>query len=196
MVWWPWVPFQAHGGQLSELTHRMARLGTGGKFPNNAERDLANLLHLPIIPYWINIVVRNPTDRKSTATMRCPILFPHEVYHYLHEPNLDIANFWGTCCVHYFQKIKKVFFTPKKLSMMLVHGVDPRPVGNFALIGQRSNSFGRRWMTPHTQAHKNWQMLLDYMVMIADTMGQGRNWLPSLWIVSFLKLQDSRQQTV
>lgn len=89
--WWVLVSLQAHGGKLSELTHRMASLGANGKFQNNIERDLANLLQLPIQPYWIHIPVKDPT-RKEVTSMRCPILLPHEVYHYLYEPSLGLMH--------------------------------------------------------------------------------------------------------
>lgn len=95
--WWVLVALQAHGGQLSELTHRMARLGASGKFPNNVERDLANLLQIPIQPYWIQIPVKDPSTRKEVTSMRCPILLPHEVYHYLYEPSLGLMHSFCSC---------------------------------------------------------------------------------------------------
>lgn len=75
----------------------MACLGASGKFPNNVERDLANLLHIPIQPYWIQVPVKDPSTRKEVTSMRCPILLPHEVYHYLYEPSLGLMHSFCSC---------------------------------------------------------------------------------------------------
>ena len=77
---------QANGSTLSNLTHKFAALGAHGRFPNNIERDLSNILKLPISPIWIDIPIRSPEDRSTLQLMKVPILLPHEVYHYLHEP--------------------------------------------------------------------------------------------------------------
>lgn len=143
------VPLQACGGQLSELTQRMARLGAGGKFPNNVERDLANLLQVPIQPYWIQIPVKDAT-RKEVTSMRCPTLLPHEVYHYLYEPSLGLTV---SFLLPVF-KVVSVLFPPKRL-LLFFGGYAPRPVGSFVLIRQRSKNFGTTRMTPHTRAQKD-----------------------------------------
>ena len=42
------LPLQESNGNCSTLTMRIASIGTGGKFPGNCERDLYNVLDLPL----------------------------------------------------------------------------------------------------------------------------------------------------
>lgn len=74
---------EACGGELSELTHRIARIGARGKYPNNCERDLNALLKLPVEPFWITVPVRDPETRASVTALKVPLLLPHQLYGYL-----------------------------------------------------------------------------------------------------------------
>lgn len=78
-------PCKENGGEMSQLTHKMASLGKFGKYPSNVERDLTSLLALPVSPFWIDIPVRDAGSRSRIITMRLPLLLPHELYHYLHD---------------------------------------------------------------------------------------------------------------
>ena len=69
---------------MSELTCKFAKLGSSGKFPNNIERDLSNMLKLPVSALWISIPTKDLETRSKVTTMKVPILLPHEVYHYLY----------------------------------------------------------------------------------------------------------------
>ena len=69
---------------MSELTCKFAKLGKAGKFPNNIERDLSNLLKLPVSPLWITIPAKDQETRSKVTTMKVPILLPHQLYHYLY----------------------------------------------------------------------------------------------------------------
>lgn len=73
------------------MTHRFAALGSHGRYPNNCERDLSKLLQLPVSPLWINVPIRDPADRSSLTSSKCPVLLPHEVYHYLFETWICLA---------------------------------------------------------------------------------------------------------
>ncbi|CAJ1336131.1 unnamed protein product, partial [Effrenium voratum] len=64
------------GGQCSELTHRVARIGSSGRNPQNAERDLMRLLDLPE-PYHITVPVRVRGCPGKHEMFRLPIILPH-----------------------------------------------------------------------------------------------------------------------
>ena len=75
---------EAHGGHLSDLTSRMARLGCSGKYPGNIERDLCTLLEIPIQSIWLEIPVRCEKNRKDVELKKLPVICPHLLYEYLH----------------------------------------------------------------------------------------------------------------
>lgn len=75
---------EAHGGHLSDLTSRMARLGCSGKYPGNIERDLCTLLEIPIQSIWLEIPVRCEKNRKDIELKKLPVICPHLLYEYLH----------------------------------------------------------------------------------------------------------------
>ena len=70
---------------MSPLTHKFAALGAHGRYPSNIERDLCNLLRLPVAPLWVEVPIRSSSDRSTLELMKVPMLLPHEVYHYLYE---------------------------------------------------------------------------------------------------------------
>ena len=39
------------GGHVSDLTKRISAIGCHGKYPSNCERDLMNILELPVVPW-------------------------------------------------------------------------------------------------------------------------------------------------
>ena len=94
---------------MSELTCRFARLGSSGKFPNNIERDISNLLKLPVTPLWITIPAKDQETRSKVTTMKVPILLPHQLYHYLYASCLwfrEVVFFFclgskSTICCNY-----------------------------------------------------------------------------------------------
>ena len=79
---------KALGGFLSPLTQKIAKIGSGGKYPGNVERDLHNVLNLPIPIYWLELPLRSLVDRKSLETAWVPMMLPHQIYHYLFDPLL------------------------------------------------------------------------------------------------------------
>ena len=81
-----------HGGELSELTIKMSKLGKSGKYPNNIERDLSNLLRLPLDPFYVTIPVRDPECRSKVTSMVVPMLLPHQLFHFLHVACLLFLN--------------------------------------------------------------------------------------------------------
>lgn len=44
------VQSEESGGHCSELTKKLAGIGSHGRYPNNAERDLFRILQLPVDP--------------------------------------------------------------------------------------------------------------------------------------------------
>ena len=84
---------KANGGQLSDLTVRMSKLGCSGRYPNNIERDLVTLLQLPVPFYWVEIPVRNEQNRKDVEIKKLPILCPHSLYHYLFVSWINLSKF-------------------------------------------------------------------------------------------------------
>lgn len=84
---------QAHGGTMSPLTQKLSKLGCCGKFPANIERDLYRVLELPVAPYWLDVPARSQRDRQAIEIKRIPLLLPHEMYHYLFDPNLNQVAF-------------------------------------------------------------------------------------------------------
>lgn len=81
-----------HGGEMSELTLKFAKLGSCGKFPNNIERDLSNLLQLPLNPLWVQLPIRDPSSRNKIILEKFPILLPHQIYHWLHDTWSCLSN--------------------------------------------------------------------------------------------------------
>lgn len=49
------TPVQESAGHCSTLTKRIAAIGKHGRFPGNCERDLYNVLDLPLAPYTLII---------------------------------------------------------------------------------------------------------------------------------------------
>jgi len=70
---------------MSTLTQKLAKIGGGGKFPSNMERDLYRVLELPIEPFHVDLPVRSQVNRKDIELKRIPMLLPHEMYHYMFE---------------------------------------------------------------------------------------------------------------
>eukprot|EP00435_Cladocopium_sp_Y103_P008588 s3618_g2.t1 len=83
---------QAHGGHLSELTTKMARLGCYGKYPGNIERDLCSLLEIPIQSLWLEIPVRCEQNRKDIELKKLLVICPHLLYEYLHASGKLVRN--------------------------------------------------------------------------------------------------------
>lgn len=78
---------------MSPLTVKFARLGSCGKFPNNIERDLGNLLQVPVHPLWVELPIRDPASRNKIITEKFPIMLPHEIYHWLHDTCSCLSDF-------------------------------------------------------------------------------------------------------
>ena len=74
----------------------MSKLGKSGKFPNNIERDLSNLLRLPLNPFYVKIPIRDPECRSKVTSMVLPVFLPHQMYHYLH---VTCLNFQSGCFI-------------------------------------------------------------------------------------------------
>ena len=105
------IPEEANGGSMSRLTEKLARLGNSGKYPNNIERDLYRVLHLPITPYYVEVPIWCQSNRRDIKTKRIPILLPHELYHYLFEPchemeRLKSISFWRGKLVNVYAPLR------------------------------------------------------------------------------------------
>ena len=84
---------EAHGGSVSTLTRNLAKLGSSGEYPNNIERDLYRVLHLPIAPYYVVLRRRCLSNREDIELKRIPLLLPHELYHYMFEPCREVDRY-------------------------------------------------------------------------------------------------------
>ncbi|CAE7882330.1 unnamed protein product [Symbiodinium necroappetens] len=72
-------------GHCSEMTRMFARAGCSGKYPGNVERDIMRCLELPVDIHYVQIPVLAAANRRERTMMNLPILYPHELIHYLHE---------------------------------------------------------------------------------------------------------------
>lgn len=131
-------PDQAYGGNMSTLTQKLARLGSSGKFPNNVERDLFRLLKLPVFPYYVKLPTRSSSNRSDLELREIPLLLPHQVYHFLFEPVLNLISVFVCFALFFFDKV--VCF--KAIGTTLPPHLKVRTVGKWRWTKPRSTNIG------------------------------------------------------